>query len=66
MLKNAKFGNRDQSDMILAKLQEEYGDIQQSKDSLTILAEMHEQNQQSFAEPPPPEPEVSACSIDPD
>ena len=64
VLKNANYGNRDQSDMILAKLQEEFGSFQASKDSVQILAEQHEQNQQSFAEPPPPEPEVSRYSMD--
>ena len=32
--------------------------------SIIESEEKHEQNVQSFAEPPPPEPEVSACSID--
>ena len=53
--------------MILKKLQEEHGFIN-SQDSLQSnqLEDSHEQNVQSFAEPPAAEPELSACSIDAD
>ena len=35
-------------------------------DSQAPVEESVEENVQSFAEPPPPEPELSACSIDAD
>ena len=53
--------------MILKRLQEEHGDMEgygSEEGSIIESEEKHEQNVQSFAEPPPPEPEVSACSID--
>mmetsp|Transcript_13991 Transcript_13991/g.17718 ORF Transcript_13991/g.17718 Transcript_13991/m.17718 type:complete len:92 (+) Transcript_13991:500-775(+) len=55
VLKNATYGNPNQGDMIMKKLVEEYGTID---DSHTELAAQHEQNVQSFAEPPPEEPSV--------
>ena len=66
-MKNATYGTPNQGDMILKRLQEEHGymEAEGSEDeSLVEREEQHEQNVQSFAEPPPPEPEVSACSID--
>lgn len=65
MLAKATYGNPDQGKMILQKLQEEHGFIN-SRDSLQSkeLEDSHEQNVQSFAAPPVPEPELSACSIE--
>ena len=54
--------------MILKKMIEEHGELQGTKDSAAMLAETHEQNMQSFAEPPAIEEseEPSAVSIEAD
>lgn len=64
VMKHATYGAPSQGDMILKRLQEEHGYSEGEESEEEDLAEQHEQNVQSFAEPPPPEPEVSACSID--
>ena len=64
VLKNATYGTPDQAYKIEQELMEQYGHIETSR---TELEQQHEQNLQSFAEPPPEEPESELMQeIDPE
>ena len=64
MLKDATYGAPSHADRLIEQFKHEHGYIDDARKVSEDLAESHEQNVQSFAEPPPPEPEISRCSIE--